>query len=46
MDGFVKSFIGKAHKSRGTSRTEMYVAVTSDAVQRRIWTFYEVALIK
>lgn len=42
FDGLVKSSRGKARKSRGMRRTFAYAAMTRDAAQRSIWTFYEV----
>ncbi len=45
-DDEVKSSRGKARKSLGMRRTYVYVAVTKDEVQRRIWTFYDVVKIE
>jgi len=41
-DDTVKSSRCKAHESLGTRRTQVYVGVTKDEVQRSRWTFYEV----
>ncbi len=44
FDGFVKSSAGKARKSREMGGTFTYTAMTKDAAQRSIRTFYETVL--
>jgi hypothetical protein len=44
-NGFVKSSAGKARKSGGVRRTQVYAATTKDEAQRSIRTFYEVVRI-
>ena len=44
-DDKVKRFRSKARKYEGMRRTYWYAAMTEDAAQRSIWTFYEVVKV-